>query len=211
MRSRQASVGLRRSLLAIPLIVACASPPASVPEPDTGGPSQSPDWSAPVDFGSLRAAYGERTDFSEACESDRTVRDWFELGSSARWEEVLTQSRAWLSHCQVDIDAHFVAAVALAQLGREGEAQQHVRWFRGLVDSVLGSGDGRTPQTAWVVISIAEEYAVLRAHRLEFKRQTLVDHRIDAMTVEGPNGTVTLYFDPAAHFRRLASDLGEAQ
>lgn len=208
MPNGSSSAALRRSLLAILLIVACATPPASSPGPDGARASPPPDWSAPVDFGHLRAAYGERADFFQVCENGRSERTWFELVSNARWEDVLTLSRAWLSHCPVDIDAHLVTAAALTKLSRENEAEPHTRWFRGLVGSVLASGDGRTPETAWVVISVAEEYSVLRALRLDIKKQALVEHKIDALTVESPSGTGTVYFDPAAHFRRLTRELG---
>jgi hypothetical protein len=196
----------RATLPLILSIAACASP-----QPTAPAPPPPRDWSAPADFGLLREEYGERRDFFEICEADRPLREWFERGDDGDWESVVTSSRAWLSHCPVDIDAHFVCAVALSRLDRESEAERHTRWFRGLLASVLGSGDGRTPKSAYSVISIPEEYAVLRALRLEFKQQALIDGRIDALTVEGASGRVTLYFDPAAHFRRLARELGEGR
>lgn len=201
----------RSSLSAIPLVLACGSSPPSPPQLPTREPPQSSDWSEPADFRRLREEYGDRHDFHEVCESERPVREWFELANSARWADVLTRSQLWLSHCPVDIDAHFITAVALFELGRDSEAQQHVRWFRGLLDSVLSSGDGRSVQTAYVVISIPEEYAVLRALRLRLQEQALVDGAIDAMTAQGPNGSVTVYFNPAAHFRRLDRELDDPE
>jgi hypothetical protein len=208
---RVAGCGLSGPRAALPLILSIAACSSPQPPPPAHAPPPARDWSAPADFGGLREEYGERRDFFEICEADRPLREWFERGNDGDWESVVTSSRAWLSHCPVDIDAHFVSAVALSQLDREAEAQEHARWFRGLLASVLGSGDGRTPHTAYAVISIPEEYAVLRALRLEFKQQALLDGRIDALTVEGASGRTTLYFDPAAHFRRLARELGKGR
>ncbi len=78
-----------------------------------------------------------------------------------------------------------------------------MRWYRGLVESVLASGDGKSPQTAFTVISVGEEYAILRALNLRVESQALIEGHIDALTVEGEHGESTIYFNPAAHFRRL--------
>ena len=99
--------------------------------------------------------------------------------------------------------------MSLTQLGREREADDQKRWFHGLVDSILDSGDGKTKETAFVVISVPEEYSFLRAFGLAVKEQALVDDRIDALLVaDGSGKTTTVYFDPAAQFRRLSRELG---
>jgi hypothetical protein len=79
--------------------------------------------------------------------------------------------------------------------------------FRGLIDSIRSSGDGKSPATAWVVISVDEEYAVLRA--LEFKPsgQSLLrqnGHSYDVMKAKNDDGTEqTFYFNvdiPFEHY-----------
>jgi hypothetical protein len=173
---------------------------------------QTQSWSDQVNFGDLREQYGERGDFSQICEADRPLREWFELADEGKWERVLAVAQPWLDHCRVDIDAHFISAVALSELKRNIEFQQHIYWFRGLVDSVLESGDGRTPETAYVVISVPEEYAVLRALRIQPTGQQMLLHGgIDAISVEDESGRSTVYFNPAAHFRRLAREFGESE
>lgn len=133
----------------------------------------------------------------------------FDLANQKQWEAALAASRVWLTTCPIDIDAHFISAVALSELGRSEESKEHVRWFRGLVDSVLASGDGRTPATAYVVVSVSEEYAVLRALRLRHRSQAVTTEGIDVMSVETETGrATTVYFNPAAHFRRMKKALG---
>jgi Domain of unknown function (DUF4919) len=169
-------------------------------------------WDDPSpEFSRMRAELGERDDFSALCERDRPLRALFDAANQERWERVLDLSLPWLDQCPIDIDAHLLSAVALQKLGRPEEADPHRRWYRGLVESILASGDGRTPESAFVVISVAEEYSVLRALRLERESQALLDGGIDALQVEAEDGAEsTVYFNPAAHFRRLQRMLGEA-
>jgi hypothetical protein len=115
---------------------------------------------------------------------------------------------AFLELCPVDAKFHIYVATALLQQGKSAQAQQHQRWFVGLTDSVLKTGNGKAPETAYVTISIAEEYAVLLRMRLQAESQVLVDHPfpVDSISARGENGqTSTIYFNPSWHFIRLAS------
>jgi hypothetical protein len=182
-----------------------AAPPVtpSVKPPDTPGPS------APVDFARVRTEYGDRKDFFDICERERPLNRLSELIGQQRWDEVLAMSEPWLQKCPVDIDVRLVTAVALKGLGSPLESEHHARWFRGLVDSILASGDGRTPETAFVVISVPEEYSVLRALRMRPTSQSLSPGFIDALSVVSDKGDRgVIYFNPAAHFRRLKGQLG---
>ena len=115
----------------------------------------------------------------------------------------LDASDPWLVQCPVDIDIHAAQAVALDELGRVTETQHQLRWRDGLIDSVLRSGDGRTPETAWIVISVSEEYSILRSFGMRLRKQALTNDRLDKMEVERDGETHTLYFNPESHFRRL--------
>jgi hypothetical protein len=56
----------------------------------------------------------------------------------------------------------------------------------GLVDSILSSGDGKTPETAYHVISVDEEYAVLNTLGFKVVKQSLMEskgHSYDKMEV----------------------------
>lgn len=68
---------------------------------------------------------------------------------------------------------------------------------------MLRSGDGRTPETAWKVISVGEEYAILRVFGMKHLGQSLTPDWRDRMEVELDGAPLTLYFDPAPHFRRM--------
>ena len=156
-----------------------------------------------VDFDRLRAEFGSRTDFAEICERDRPLHQLAELVIQKDWNTILVTSEPWLQRCPIDIDAHLIRAVALKELKRLLESEHHLNWFRGLVDSVLTSGDGKTPQTAFVVISVAEEYSILRVLRVRPKRHVTLSSGIDELVVEIDGVAGTLYFNPTAQARRL--------
>ena len=163
------------------------------------------------DFTRLRTLYGERTDFLEVCQSNRpgALEEASRLASNGDWEKILAKTEPWVKSCPVDVNAHYLAAGALLKLGREPEAQEHIRWYRGLMGSILTSGDGQAPETAYVVISIPEEYAVLRAVEVRPRQQERIDGGIDAFTVESAGGTSIIYFNPAADLRRRSRETGD--
>jgi Domain of unknown function (DUF4919) len=100
----------------------------------------------------------------------------------------------------VQIDAHFVTGLCHKKAGNEEGARQERAVTDGLINSVLKSGDGKSPQTAFVVISIDEEYKALAAMGLVLNRQSLVVlqglsfDRMEAKTRDGGQA-VTLYFN----------------
>jgi Domain of unknown function (DUF4919) len=206
-RRRQASI--LPGCLTFLLVVSCGWGTSTVAAQETPPVPEPPEAASPpaappsVDFAGLRALYGERRDFYEICEQDRPLETFFKLTGAQRWEELLAASQAWVEACPVDIDAHLFSGMALSKLGRVAESEEHRRWYRGLVESVLASGDGDSPETAYVVISVPEEYAVLRALGLRFQEQSLLEGGIDMMTVESESGTARIFFNPAAHFRRF--------
>ncbi|HEY8121578.1 MAG TPA: DUF4919 domain-containing protein [Myxococcota bacterium] len=161
------------------------------------------DWSEPPDFAALRAEYGARDDFDARCEVDRPLRRAYGQMQAEAWSDLLALAEPWAQRCPVDLEAHMLCAIALEQSGRTEEADAHRSWVRGLFESVLATGDGKTPETAYRVIAVFEEYAMLRMFRWEPKQQALVAQGIDAMTVDAEGEERVVYFDPAASFARM--------
>jgi hypothetical protein len=150
------------------------------------------DWSQPVDFAQLRAEFAARRDFAERCPGSAGIL--FDSMQRKDMGGVVKLTDAILAACPIDIDAHYLRAIALRNLGFVDEAEQHIAWYSGLLDTVLASGDGKTKASPYLVVSVAEEYAVLRALRLELKSQTLED-RVEALAVVDEDGhESTVYF-----------------
>ena len=59
-----------------------------------------------------------------------------------------------------------VASIAHRELGRQEQAQLHRFIADGLLKSIMSQGDGKTQETAYQVIDVAEEYALFRAMNL---------------------------------------------
>ena len=93
-------------------------------------------------------------------------------------------------------------------LPKEDQAKFHHYVYDGLVQSILKSGDGKSPASAYVVISTDEEYAVLRALGIRSTQQALMGEKgekIDRISGvnEKSNETVTLYFNVTRPFKWL--------
>lgn len=187
------------------VLVACASPSAS---PPVSNPPR--DWTQRPDFLELRESYGARDDYASLCEEAQPRIDLFQAANAGAWDEVLEIAGPRLAACPVDIDAHYLSAIALSERDREAAASHHVAWYKGLIESILASGDGGSADSPYVVISVGEEYSILRAFRLDLRNQQLVGGGVDAMATRNEAGEEhTLYFLPRAHWERLRREIGE--
>jgi hypothetical protein len=116
----------------------------------------------------------------------------------------------------VEMDAHIVTGLCLKKAGDEDGARKERAVYDGLVNSVLKSGDGKTPQTAFSVISISEEYKVLAALGLARGTQSLVNaqgssfDRLDAKS-KTTGDPVTLYFNVDRMLAQLGHSLQQKQ
>lgn len=138
-----------------------------------------------IDYRALRFVFFETPDFSPLA-SMTAYRSLWGAVEQSNWPETLKQAEAVLSKSYVDINAHMVAHIAYREQGEAEKAKLHRRWADGLIASVMAGGDGKTPATAWHVISTGEEYAVLRWLNLRPAGQSLIradGHSYDEMTV----------------------------
>jgi hypothetical protein len=152
-----------------------------------------------VDYGALRLAFFETPDYNPLSGMLDYRSLWGALAQS-NWPEAARQAEAVLAKNYVDINAHMVAYIAYRQQGDEEKAKLHRRWADGLIDSVKAGADGKTPDTAWQVISTSEEYAVLRSMGLRPVGQALINkngHAYDEMQTVDPrtNTQAKFYFN----------------
>ena len=97
----------------------------------------------------------------------------------------------------VEIDAHLVDDICFRQLGDTASAELHRMTALGLLRSILQSGDGKSPDNAYVVIAVAEEYSLLGTLGLKVTKQSLIskdNHAYDRMDVRGAEGTADAVF-----------------
>lgn len=164
------------------------------------------DWSEAADFGQLRQTFGARDDFGGHCEFNdepASTEQIVEHLKNNNWEAAATAAEGRLQACPVDIRMHMYAGIALDELQRAEAAQHHFTWYEGLTDSILATGDGHTAETAFVTISVDEEYVVLSAFRLTPKSQELVGDRDRFVVTDEAGDEHEIYFYPELHWRRF--------
>ncbi|MBZ0291178.1 MAG: DUF4919 domain-containing protein, partial [Anaerolineae bacterium] len=113
-----------------------------------------------ADFLALRMAYVQSPLFNPYINGVNTpakVRAAIQQDSVEKIGMGLQQA---LQDDYLDIEAHAVAFQFYHQNKQTHRAEYHQRFMRGLLDSII-TVDGRTPETAFQVISIREEYAVM--------------------------------------------------
>jgi len=171
-----------------------------------------------VDFEELRLAYAKSSHYFPYAVPSGDLYASVDVSSGTDGEAALSAVRQRLESNYVDIQAHLLAASVYGRIGEIERAKYHYVFGERLVRSILESGDGRTRQTAFTVISVAEEYAVLGFLGLEPGDQAFwkdKEHDFDEMQVlHPPTGMAsTWYFNidvPQRWYRRRMDEDPEA-
>lgn len=139
-----------------------------------------------VDFRQLRVAYSETEGFSPYGADREGRQKMFAALDEKNFDQAAEQAEKILKDKYVDIYAHFVAARAYGELGKADKSEFHDFAFNGLLKSIMGTGDGKSPETAFFVIAVEEEYALLDVMRMNVRGQSLIrkdGHSYDLMRV----------------------------
>lgn len=164
-------------------------------------------WSDSANYSELRNQIGWSDDYDAICSVGRPLSKMSVAMTNKQWEEAVELGNSWLNKCPIDMRIHYYMGMSLEQLGRENESNDHFRWMSGFMDALVASGDGKSPETAYEVISVSEEYDAIYIFGLKTKSQALVAGKIqcDLITAIDDSGNeVSIYFNPAAHFARMA-------
>jgi hypothetical protein len=152
----------------------------------------------PVDWQALRFAYAESSGFDLlGTKSAEARKAMFQALQSDDFTGALVQANQILDQNYVDIDAHFINEIANTKLGNTDEAKKQHSIVIGLLRSIE-TGDGKTPETAFTVITVAEEYSLIQLLGLRPHGQTLIangGHQYDVLDVANREGqSQKLYF-----------------
>jgi hypothetical protein len=161
------------------VVVACAPMLAQSPAPSEYGKllAQLRAGDTGVDFQKLRFSFRDSPEAKIARDTDSQKKAMIAAINGRRFEDALKNANAVLESEYVDIDAHFAAYIAHRELHHDGPAAFHNAVFTGLLKSITGSGDGRSKETAFVVINTHEEYVLLRFLGLTPVKQSLLEAR----------------------------------
>lgn len=161
-----------------------------------------------VDFQRMRLSYMESPERRQAKDTSKEEEAMIAAINAKDFETALQNADAVVANQFVNLDGHFAAFIANRELHHDQQATLHRAVFRGLLDSIMNSGDGRSTKTAWTVISVHEEYVVLRFLGMMPSKQSVShegDRSFDVMECKDRKSgeSVTLYFDvtiPMKHY-----------
>ena len=114
-----------------------------------------------VDFTALRLAYTKTPDYNPYAKYGGERQVMHDALKNKRYETALINAQFILHRNYVDIDAHFVCKIAYREMNNTEKSDFHHFVVKGLIDSIFNSGDGKSQETAYLVINIDEENVVL--------------------------------------------------
>lgn len=165
-----------------------------------------------VDFKELRLAYTETRGYGPYGGDRASRTKMFAALKANEFDKVLELAGTILTENYLDIMGHFGSFVAHRELAHADQAAYHRFVFEGLLNSIKNSGDGKTLETAFLVISTDEEYALFNYLGLRPTDQALIKekgHSYDRMTALDPttNQTLVYYFNIDKPFSWLGKSL----
>ena len=164
------------------------------------------------DFFSLRMAYTHAKDYSPYGSSvSDSLKKVIQFIDSLKYDSAISMINKIHEIEYVNIPSHLYLGYIYDQLGDSIKSQFHYTIYDGLLNSIYQSGDGRTPQTAYIVISTKEEYQFLNWFSLQFHSQSLIDkdeYSFDLMSVTDPktNEEFEIYFNIELALSQLWDD-----
>ncbi len=130
---------------------------------------------ANVDYLALRNAYAESPSYDPYGSKVGALQgEMFDAYRRADCAAVLAKAESILAVDFVHVEAHLLAGLCQGKLRNEEAMRRERQIARGLIDSILQSGDGKSEASAFVVIQVAEEYSMLRLLGLRPSSQALI-------------------------------------
>ena len=158
-----------------------------------------------IDFVKFRYAYlkiRDRDRLTVPTKLREQLRQRMEAGDN---EQALKLCEEIQQYDFTDIYSHVMRNYFLDTLGKDSSFYKD--YVNRLLRSIFDSGDGRTPETAFHVTQIKEEYEILKFMGLTPREQTTYNtggHAFDIITCENGNGElVRIFFDITEHIEML--------
>lgn len=167
-----------------------------------------------ADFRALRLAFARTESYRPYAkdELDTAPIDQ-ELKNGERAAALLALDRT-LDGRWMDPAAHAFAADVCERIGERKRAKMHGVFLEKIVDTILGSGDGRSFEKAWPVLSVGEEYLILDAHGFQGQHKQALVHReghrydVHTFTDESSGRELKIYFNVDVPTRWLGEHAG---
>ena len=153
-----------------------------------------------VDFTEFRMAYAKSDLYNPYEQNLKLKKEIGETIKKKEYKKAIKLSNEILEKNYVDIEAHMFCLVAYKELDNKSKYEYHGYVLDGLIGSIIKSGNGDSPETAFVVICVREEYIILDILGYKVLKQSLIEkkgHKYDAMGVEEikTKKKTTIYFN----------------
>jgi len=116
-----------------------------------------------IDYKQLRVAYSGSKDAGPYGSSHEARRAMNAAVLEKRYADAIRMADDILKTTYLSPDAHVAKSICYAAQGDVQKAEFHKAVYLGLINSILASGDGTKPETAYIVITVEEEYSVMKA------------------------------------------------
>ena len=152
-----------------------------------------------VDYTQLRLKYAATPGYEPEAGTP-LIKPMYAALNQKDYKLALDTANTLLKRQYVNIDAHIIASLAYDGLADKSQAEIHHDIAIGLINSILHSGSGASTASPYVVISVAEEYALMRVMGWQPRKQSYLHEgkrSFDQMEVFDTrnNSDLTLYFD----------------
>jgi hypothetical protein len=153
-----------------------------------------------IDYTLLRLTYSRSKD-ANPYGADHDARRLMNAAViEKRCDEAMKMADALLASIYVSADAHVAKSSCYRAAGDNVRADFHKAIYLGLINSVLAKGDGNSTESAYTVVTIEEEYAVMKALGYTAWAQAFVrqgEHTFDVVsgTDERSKSSAKFYFN----------------
>jgi hypothetical protein len=171
---------------------------------------------ADTNYTALRLSYVQSDGYDPYSTSTRPLfEDTWQALSAKDCAGAIAKSNELLRIDFTRIVIHAVRSDCFDQLGDSANASRELAIGRGLAASLLSSGDGKSPSTAYVVVTLNEEGFVLHQLGVRQEQQSLVNdsgHEYDLISGTDKAGNRTnIYFEVSNLFAGLSREFGVAR
>jgi hypothetical protein len=152
------------------------------------------------DYHALRMAYARTDEYAPYVQDAENIEKLRAALTGRDMESALEAVAQLLAQNYLDIEAHMAGDYVYTMLEQYDDSAYHRAFARGLIQAILATGDGRGFETAFIVLTVSEEYTVLRVIGLIPGNQQLVEregHWFDILSgrQRDSSETLDLYFN----------------
>lgn len=151
-----------------------------------------------VDFKALRMEFTKTDAYSFHGTDKEAVGKMMKPLGEKNYKEAMKQAEKVLEKNYVDANAHYVYYTAAKELKDEKNAEFHKAVLVGLLNAIKDGQDGFTTKTAFMPITIDEEYTLLKFLGYKIESQSLQSadgHQFDVLSaVNSKSGEKTKFY-----------------